>query len=85
MKPCSICKQPKTYHTWYRVNIPGGHKFEMDNLIYLERKAAAKELVDKHHKLNFCQICKQNRKSPFGICQECSEKYIKGVINDTLV
>ena len=48
----------------------------MDNLTYLERRLKAKELVEKHKKLNICLICKQDRKSPFGICKDCSERLI---------
>jgi len=52
------------------------HEYEMDNLVYLERRLKAKELVEKHKKLNYCLICKQDKKSPFGICKECSERLI---------
>lgn len=71
MKPCKICKYPQTYHYWN-----SNHIFEMDNLLYLERKLKAKELADKHNKLNFCLLCKENKKSPFGICKLCSEQLI---------
>lgn len=77
MKPCRICQKPKTYHGWYFIhNAAGGHEFQMDNLAYLERKVKAKEQQEKHNKLNFCQICRLVRKSPFGICQECSTRLI---------
>lgn len=86
MKPCKICKQAKGYHnndgTWDNIRNNNGwsysspdipkHKFEMDNLAFLEKKLRVKELEEKHRKLNFCMICKNIRKSPFGICQECS-------------
>lgn len=76
MKPCQICQLPKTYHTWYYVHGADGHEFQMDNLAYLELKVKAKERKEKHCRLNFCQICKLDRKSPFGICEECSIKII---------
>lgn len=79
MKPCKICKEPKSIHFnfgWMDFTKPD-HEFVMDNLGYLERRLKAKELEDKHKKLNFCLICKQGRKSPFGICKECSERLIE--------
>jgi hypothetical protein len=76
VKPCKICNEPKTWHYGWRIDYPD-HKFEMDNLAYLEKRVLAKELVDKHKKLNFCLICKQDKKSPFGICKECSERLIQ--------
>jgi hypothetical protein len=77
MKPCKICQRPKTYHTWYFIRgTDGGHEFSMDNLLYLEKQLKNKELEEKHKKLNFCQICNLIKKSPFGICKECSERLI---------
>jgi len=78
MKPCLICQQPKTHHSdygWRNFN-KDGHDFKADNLAYLERKVKLKEARDKAHKLNWCQICLDVRKSPFGICKECSAKII---------
>jgi hypothetical protein len=72
MKPCKICQQPKTWHDL----IYKAHKFEMDNLLWVEKQLEKREREDKHKKLNFCLICKQDRKSPFGICKECSERLI---------
>jgi hypothetical protein len=74
MKPCRVCQQPKTYHTWYLTAT--NHKFEMDNLLWVEGQLKKREREDKHRKLNFCLLCKQDRKSPFGICRECSERLI---------
>ena len=77
MKPCKICQQPKTYHDWSFVNYTtNGHKFEMDNLLWLEKKVKAKEAADKRRALNFCQICGYTKKTPFGICKECSAMLI---------
>jgi len=67
MKPCKICHWPKTSHSWN-----DNHKFEMDNLLWIENKLKQREREDKHKKLNYCLICKQDKKSPFGICRECS-------------
>ena len=78
MKPCKICQQPKSIHfssSWMDFSKPD-HKFEMDNLLYIENKLKKREREDKHKKLNFCLICKQDKKSPFGICKECSERLI---------
>jgi len=77
MKPCKICGFPKTSHlniSWFS---KADHKFEMDNLLWIENKLKQREREDKHKKLNFCLICKQDKKSPFGICKECSELLIK--------
>ena len=78
MKPCKICQQPKSYHDYYINGFLNAinHKFEMDNLLWIERQLGKKEREDKHKKLNYCQICKQDKKSPFGICKECSERLI---------
>ena len=77
MKPCKHCGQPKTYHIFdYNSFSKIDHKFEMDNLLWLENRLKAKEGDEKHRKLNYCQICKNNKKSPFGICKECSERLI---------
>ena len=87
MKPCVVCQQPKTWHTWSFTNF-GDHKHEYkaDNLAYLERQLKLKEAREKAHRLNYCQICKLVRKSPFGICRECSERLIaERKCNDSLV
>jgi len=79
MKPCKICAQPKTWHdtyvNGYLSNVD--HKFEMDNLLWIENQLKKREREDKHNKLNYCLICKQDKKSPFGICKECSERLIQ--------
>jgi hypothetical protein len=76
MKPCKICGAAKTYH-YDPFSWTNGHKFEMDNLLWVENQLKAKEREEKHKRLNYCQICKQDKKSPFGICKECSERLIK--------
>jgi hypothetical protein len=80
MKPCKICHEPKGWHGQSYggyVSITA-HEFQMDNLLWIEKQLEKKEREDKHKKLNYCQICKQDKKSPFGICQQCSEWAIKG-------
>lgn len=72
MKPCKHCNSPKSYHSTFPI-LYGNHKFEMDNLLWIENQLKAKELKEKHQRLSYCQICKNTRKSPFGICKECSE------------
>lgn len=78
MKPCFVCKQPKTWHEEYNFlySDKENHPYQPDNLAYLERQLKLKEARDKAHRLNFCQICKTKRKSPFGICQSCSITFI---------
>ena len=86
MKPCKICTHPKTYHNKgiYCIDVCIAcwddkkklHKFELDNLALLERKFEVKQRNNYHKKLNFCQLCNQVKKSPFGICKECSENII---------
>lgn len=71
MKPCSICGEPKTWHDDFW-NIKD-HKFQLDNLKYLEKKYSNKKKKEEQKKRNTCQICGNYRKSPFGICKECSE------------
>jgi hypothetical protein len=72
MKICKHCKSPKTYHYAY-----GDHKFELDNLDYLERKFNRKEEREARRKRNYCLICRLVKKSPFGLCKECCEMFIK--------
>jgi hypothetical protein len=85
VKPCKICGGSKTSHytSWLGYGTPD-HKFEMDNLLWIERQLKVKELEEKHKKLNFCQLCKQNKKSPFGICKECSEVLINRNIQEKI-
>jgi hypothetical protein len=88
MKPCKTCGLPKNHHKgtyvhgWYSKR---DHEFEMDNLLWVENQLKKREREEKHKRLNFCQICKQNKKSPFGICKECSDRLIEEKKNDTLV
>ena len=78
MKPCLVCKQSKSYHhggfIWGTTT---DHEYKADNLAYLERMVKLKEVREKARKLNYCLICKNIKKSPFGICKECSTKLIK--------
>jgi hypothetical protein len=77
MKPCKHCGGSKTWHKFdYNSFTHADHKFEMDNLLWIENQLKKKEREEKHKKLNFCLICKQDKKSPFGICKECSERLI---------
>lgn len=75
MKPCLVCKQAKGFHG-YNIFGTADHQYKPDNLAYLERMVKLKETREKARKLNWCLICKNVRKSPFGICQECSAKLI---------
>lgn len=75
MKPCKHCNSPKTYHSTFPT-LYGNHQYEMDNLLWIENCLKAKERDEKHKKLNYCLICKLDKKSPFGICKECSERLI---------
>lgn len=76
MKSCRLCKQPKSYHVNKWLGGPD-HKFELDNLDFLNRKFEAKLKEEKHRRLNYCQICRLIKKSPFGLCKECSEMSIR--------
>lgn len=78
MKPCKHCGQAKTYHGLYVDGFYNkkDHQYEMDNLLWIENRLKAKERDEKHKKLNYCLICKLDKKSPFGICKECSERLI---------
>lgn len=78
MKPCKICGFGKVYHNspnWMSFTRPD-HEFQMDNLLWIENQLKKKEREEKHNKLNYCLICKNTRKSPFGICKDCSERLI---------
>jgi hypothetical protein len=77
MKPCLVCEQPKGYHSSdFILGTRLDHEYKADNLAYLERMVKLKETREKARKLNWCLICKNVRKSPFGICKECSAKLI---------
>ena len=78
MKPCKHCGGTKTSHLTHWMDwAKPTHEYEMDNLLWIENQLKKREREDKHKKLNFCLICKQDKKSPFGICKECSERLIQ--------